>query len=183
MGFPSGSGAAFHTPFDTIGDFLRGTRGIMLDMYRKPDKLVEAIEKLVPIHIEMGLRARKIEDPLVNIPLHKGAEGFMSIKQYETFYWPTLKKVIIRLIEKGLVPRLLFEGENTSRLEIIKDIPRGKAIYWFEKVDICKAKEVLGDTVCFMGNVPVSLLATATPEEVKAHVKNLIDVVLVKVVV
>ena len=71
----------------------------------------------------------------------------------------------------------LFEGEYTSRLEIIKDIPRGKAIYWFEKVDIAKAKEILGDTVCFRGNVPVSLLHAGSPQQVKDYVKTLIDVV------
>jgi len=44
-------------------------------------------------------------------------------------------------------------------------------------VDIHRAKEVLGDTVCFRGNVPVTLLCAATPEDVKAYVKELIDVV------
>ncbi len=99
----------------------------------------------------------------------------MSLEQYKTFYWPSLRKVAIGLIEEGLVPILFFEGENTSRLEVIKDIPKGKAVYHFEKVDLFKAKEVLGDTVCFRGNVPVSLLCTGTPEEVKAYIKKLID--------
>jgi hypothetical protein len=177
MGFPSSVGGGTHAPFDTIGDFFRGTQGIMLDIRRNPGKLIQAMEKLVPIHIEMGLRAQKSESPIVSIPLHKGAEGFMSVEQYKTFYWPTLRKVIMGLIEEGLVPRLFFEGENTSRLEVIKDIPKGKAIYWFERVDIRRAKEVLGDTVCFKGNVPVSLLAVGSAEDVKAYVKNLIDVV------
>jgi hypothetical protein len=177
LGFPSAMGGGTHAPFDTIGDFLRGTRGIMLDIRRNPDKLLQAMEKLVPIHIEIGLRAKQSGNPVVSIPLHKGAEGFMSAEQYKTFYWPTLRKVIMGLINEGLVPRLFFEGENTSRLEIIKDIPKGRAIYWFEKVDLHRAKEVLGDTVCFKGNVPVSLLAVGSPEDVKAYVKNLIDIV------
>jgi uroporphyrinogen-III decarboxylase len=108
--------------------------------------------------------------------LHKGAEGFMSIEQYKTFYWPTLREVMMGLIDEGLVPMPLFEGDYTSRLEIIKDIPKGKAIYWFEKVDIYKAKEILGDTVCFRGNVPIALLCTGTPQQVKDYVKELIDV-------
>ena len=31
--------------------------------------------------------------PLVVLPLHKGAVGFMSFKQFEKFYWPTLERV------------------------------------------------------------------------------------------
>lgn len=101
----------------------------------------------------------------------------MFLEQFKTFYWSTLRKVMIGLIDEGLVPMPFFEGENTSRLEVIKDIPKGKAVYRFESVDIQKAKDILGDTVCFRGNIPVSLLIAGTPEKVKAYIKNLIDVV------
>jgi len=175
MGFPVDAGGTSHAPFDTVGDFIRGTKGMMLDMFRRPEKILAATEKLVPMMIKMGLQAKKTSSPFVFMPLHKGCDSFMSLEQYKTFYWPSLKKVALGLIEEGLVPILFFEGENTSRLGVIKDIPKGKAVYHFEKVDLLKAKEVLGDTVCFRGNVPVSLLCTGTPGEVKAYLKNLID--------
>ncbi|MFC1534214.1 uroporphyrinogen decarboxylase family protein [Thermodesulfobacteriota bacterium] len=177
MGFPTDFGGGSHAPFDMIGDFIRGTRGIMLDMFRCPDKLIAAMERVVPMLIKMGLNAKKTGNPFVSIPLHKGPEGFMSLEQYKTFYWPTLRKVMVGLIDEGLVPMPFFEGDNTSRLEIIKDIPKGKAAYRFESVDIYRAKEILGDTVCFRGNVPISLINTGTPEQIKAYVKELIDVV------
>ena len=178
MGFPTILGGHSAAPFDIIGDWFRGTRGIMVDMYRNPDKLIEAMERLVPIQISMGAnQSKRMGRPVVMLMLHKGAEGFMSNEQYTTFYWPTLRKVMMGLIDEGLVPLPLFEGDYTARLEIIKDIPRGKAIYWFEKVDIYKAKEILGDTVCFRGNVPVSLLYAGTPQQVKDYVKELIDIV------
>jgi len=81
------------------------------------------------------------------------------------------------LIDEGCVPMPLFEGNYTSRLEIIKDIPEGKAIYWFETVDIYQAEEILGDTACFRGNVPVTLLCTGTAQQVRDYIKELIDVV------
>lgn len=177
MGFPTNFGGGTHAPFDMIGDFIRGTRGIMLDIFRYPEKLISAMERAVPMLIKMGLRAKKSGNPFVSIPLHKGPEGFMSLEQFKTFYWPTLRKVMVGLIDEGLVPMPFFEGENTSRLEIIKDIPKGKAVYRFESVDIHKAKDILGDSVCFRGNIPISLLITGTPEMVKANIKNLIDVI------
>jgi uroporphyrinogen-III decarboxylase len=42
---------------------------------------------------------------------------------------------------------------------------------------MAKAKEILGDTVCIRGNVPLSVLATGKPEDVEASCKKLIDVV------
>ena len=101
----------------------------------------------------------------------------MSLEQFKTFYWPTLRKVMVGLIDEGCVPMPLFEGNYTSRLEIIKDIPEKKAIYWFETVDIRQAKEVLDGIACFRGNVPVTLLYTGTTQQVKDYVKELIDVV------
>jgi len=178
LGFPCQFGSTGYTPFDYIGDFLRGTRGIMLDMYRNPDKLLEAIEKVLPIMIEGGVSAAKRSGiPRVFIPLHKGAHGFMSLEQFKTFYWPTLHKLILVLIDEGLTPCPFFEADYTDRLEIIEDIPRGKAIYGFERTDIFKAKEVLGDRVCIRGNVPAPLLCTGTPQEVRDYCKKLIDVV------
>ena len=175
MGFPVDAGGTSHAPFDTVGDFIRGTKGMMLDMFRRPEKILAATEKLVPMMIRMGLQAKNAASPFVFMPLHKGCDGFMSLEQYKTFYWPSLRKVVVGLIDEGLVPILFFEGENTSRLEVIKDIPKGKAVYQFEKVNLPKAREFLGDTICFRGNVPISLLCTGTPEEVKAYLRNLID--------
>ena len=63
----------------------------------------------------------------------------------------------------------------SSRLETIADIPRGKAIYWIERADLIRAKEILGDVVCLRGNVPASMLTTGTPDEVDAFSRRLIE--------
>jgi hypothetical protein len=66
-------------------------------------------------------------------------------------------------------------ADCTKRLEVIKDIPPGKCIYWFERTDMVKAFEVLGDRVALRGNLSPSLLTTGTPEEVDAAVRHLVD--------
>jgi len=178
MGFPSCAQAIAEAPYDVIGDFLRGTRGVMLDMYRRPDKLIEATERVLPMQLQAAVFiAKRSGNPRVFIPLHKGADGFMSLEQFKTFYWPTLHKLITGLIDEGLTPWLFIEADYTSRLETIRDIPKGKAIYHFELTDIFKAKEVLGDVACIRGGVPISLLCTGVPQEVKDCCKKLIDVV------
>ena len=177
-GIPPIAGALTQAPFDTISDFFRGTRGAMVDMYRDPDKLLEAIDKMLPIMIQLAVSgAKRTGVPRVFIPLHKGPQFFMSLDQFKTFYWPSFRKLMLRLIDEGLVPCPFFEGDYTSRLEIIADIPKGKACYAFESTDIFKAKEVLGGHVCIRGNVPLSLLIAGTPEDVRDHCKKLIDIV------
>jgi uroporphyrinogen-III decarboxylase len=115
--------------------------------------------------------------PRCFIPLHKGIDGFMSPKQFDTFYWPTLKKLILALIDQNIVPIVLWEGDCTSRLETIADIPKGKAIYWFERTDMHRAKEVLDGKVCIMGLMPSAVMCIGSPQDVRDYCKRLIDVV------
>ncbi|MFC1860773.1 uroporphyrinogen decarboxylase family protein [Chloroflexota bacterium] len=176
-GYPMFRGSRAKAPFDTIGDTLRGTQGIILDMYRQPDKLLEALDVITPLMIELGVSAANASgNPVVFMPLHKGADGFMSDLQFKTFYWPSLKKVVLGLIEEGLVPYLFAEGAYHTRLETISDLPEGKIIWKFDQTNMDRAKEALGNFACITGNVPSSLLLTGKPEEIKNYCRKLIDI-------
>lgn len=180
LGQPPLMGGISKAPFDTLGDTLRGTRGIMLDMYRRPDKLLRALDQLVPLAIEMGVRVATVNNhPIVFIPLHKGADGFMSNTDFEKFYWPTLKAVILGLVEEGLVPYLFVEGGYNQRLDIITDadIPAGTTLWIFDQTEISEVKKRFSGWACFGGNVPASLLKAGTPDQMENYVKNLIDTV------
>jgi len=177
LGFPPNYGAMSQAPFDTLSDFLRGTKGSMLDLFRHPDQVLEATRKLLPVMLHMGLKAKDRGVTRVFIPIHKGLDGFMSQDQFKTFFWPTLQELIWGLVDAGLTPSVLWEGNCTSRLEIIGDIPKGTCIYHFEATDIFRAKEVLGDVVCLRGNVPLSLLWSGTRDDVEDYCKKLIDIV------
>ncbi len=179
LGLPPTFGGFTKAPFDSLGDTLRGTRPIILDMFRRPKKLLEALERFVPKNIEMGIRsATTNRHPIVFIPLHKGADGFLSDKDFKTYYWPTLKAVILGLIEEGLVPYLFAEGGYNQRLEAIAedpDIPAGKAIWIFDLTNMEDVKKHFGGRFCFGGNVPGSMLKAGTPEQVEEYVRNLIE--------
>jgi hypothetical protein len=175
-GFPDSGGGFTKAPFDTIGDTLRGTKGIMLDVYRQPDKLLQALETITPLMIDMGAStAKEAGNPLVFVPLHKGADGFLSDEQFKTFYWPTFKKLLTGLIGEGCVPCSFVEGSYNTRLEVIRDIPEGKTFWTFDQTDMAKAKEILGDVACIGGNMPSALLSVGTPQDVKDYARKLID--------
>jgi Uroporphyrinogen decarboxylase (URO-D) len=175
-GFPSSWAAMTQPPFDFVGDFLRGRKGVMLDMFRCPKKLEAAAEKMLPMAVEMAIRgARMSHNPRVFIAIHGGVEGFMSLDQYKRFYWPTFQQLLVALCDAGLNPFVLVEGGSNSRLETMADVPAGKVCYWFDHVNMRRAKAVLGGKACIAGNVPIALLTVGTPDDVRAHCKDLID--------
>jgi len=176
LGFPNILGGFTKAPFDTIGDTLRGTKGIIMDMYRQPEKLLEALEAITPIMINMGLGvAQQTGNPQIFMPLHKGADAFLSDEQFKKFYWPTFKAVMLGLIEGGCIPFPALEGHWGSRLKIIQDIPRGKTMWMVDQTDMAKAKETLGKNACLIGNVSSSMLKLGTPQDVRDYAKKLID--------
>lgn len=177
LGFPGYASTGTKAPFDILGDTLRGTKGIIMDLYRCPDKVKAACERLVPVAVDWAVgRAGTFDTPLVFMPLHKGADGFMSDEQFRSFYWPSLRAVILGLIEEGMIPFLFAEGRYDSRLETVMDLPKGKTVWLFDQTDMARAKRTIGTVACIQGNVPLSLLFTGTPERTADYVRNLIDV-------
>ncbi len=177
LGFPPYAGCATKAPFDILGDTLRGTKGVIVDMFRYPEKVLAAVDRLTPVALDWALKkANPPEIPICFMPLHKGADGFMSQEQFDTFYWPTLKRVIDGLVEQGMIPLLFAEGRYNSRLEKIMETPAGSAIWLFDQTDMARAKATIGTVTCIQGNLPLSLLHAGTKEEVADATRKLIDV-------
>ncbi len=175
-GFPQAQGAAANAPFDYFGDNFRGSKGILLDMYRRKDQLLAAMDKAGVFILRQALAAgSRSTSRFVFIPIHWAFDGFMSLAQFRTFFWPSFRTLLFGLIDNGLIPLVLWEGDCSSRLEVIGDIPAGKAVYWFERTDLVRAKSALGGAVCLRGNVPASMMTTGTPEQVDACCRDLIE--------
>jgi len=175
-GFPAMGSIFCKAPFDTLGDTLRGTKGIINDMFRHPDKLLEALDMIADLTISTALRSPNFESAVMaGYPLHKGADGWMSQEQFDTFYWPSLKKVMNALIQEGLIQRLFAEGGFNTRLESVNEFPKGTVMWHFDKSDMFKAKKILGEKCCIQGNVPSALTITGAQSEVKEYCRKLIE--------
>ena len=162
-------GAVIEAPFDFMSDTLRGMRGIMLDLYRRPEKLLAAQEKVLHLELEYAIgfcRAKGLG--VTFIPLHRGSDGFMSLPQFEKFYWPQLKALMNGLVDAGIMPYVFYEGTWDERLKYLAQLPKGKTVGWFQSSDPFKTKEIVGDTMCIVGGMRNSLLQAGSPEEVRS---------------
>ncbi|MCG0276661.1 MAG: hypothetical protein L5655_11020 [Thermosediminibacteraceae bacterium] len=173
LGYPSIPMGGAYAPLDIIGDFLRGIENVLLDLRRYPDKVKKATEALVEPIVNYALSYKKRGFKWVFIPLH--LNEYLSPKLYNEFYWPTLKAVILRLVEEGMKAQVFFEGRHDAHLETILELPKGWGIAYFEKTDVVKAKKVLQGHTCVMGGIPMSLIVGGTPEKIKEYVKNLME--------
>jgi hypothetical protein len=176
LGYPPIAGGSAQAPYDVLADYMRGAKNVMMDLYRRPDQVLAALDKLGVLILKRTLAAaRMAPSPIIIIPIHWAPDNFMSPKQFATFYWPSFRRLLLALIEHGLVPMPLWEADCTRRLEVIGDVPPGKCIYWFEGTDMVRAFEALGNRVALHGNLGASLMTTGTPAQVDAAVRRLAE--------
>ena len=165
-----------YAPFDMIGDTMRGTYGVLEDIIYNPDELLKLIDVVTEFAIKdciAGNLGKAV--PYVWFWLHKGTDELISDEQFTKFYWPSLRRYITEVAEAGLTPVVYVEGAYNTRLEHLKDVPKGKVIYNFEYTDMENAKNILGGHSCIAGNVPATMLAYGKKEAVVDYCKWLID--------
>lgn len=174
LGFPCPTGPGGGVPFDGISDWLRGMQGAMIDMYRDPDHLMEVVNENLQATLARLDAMPKMKGPSRGfMALHRGSDGFMSLKQFDKFYWPSFKAVLLKMIEKGITPFPFLEGTWDQRLEYFLDMPKGSMVCHFAYTNMKKAKDVLRDHLCIMGDVPSSILNTGTAQQVTDYTKDL----------
>jgi len=177
LGYPAFSQGNAAAPFDAVSDHLRGMAGTMLDMFRYPDKLEQACNLILSRSIStafMALKSRRGNPKRVFSALHRGSDGFMTLKHFERFYWATFKKLALAITDAGMVHAPFYEGSWEQRLEFLLELPKGKTVARFALTDMVRAKDVLKGHTCIMGGVPHGLLQVGSPSEVEEVVENLI---------
>ena len=172
---PLGALAGQNAPYDMLADNIRGFLNVPMDLYEIPEKVTAAIDIMTEYALQNVRRLKNTGSKYCFMPLHGGTDDFMSLEDYRTFYWPSLRRVIEEIINCGMIPYVFCEGRYDTRLEVLREVPRGKVIYMFEQVDIARAKAVLGDTACICGNLPTSLLLYGKPHEVVDETRRLLD--------
>jgi uroporphyrinogen-III decarboxylase len=183
LGFPDSqlmTMGGIQPPFSSFSNNFRTYRGVVLDMYRQPEKLKAALNKFVEYRIAVAVPAVKKDGiPAVGgcSEPHRVSDEFMSRKQFEEFVWPYWKRCIDETFDLGYdVISMFFEGKRDNQLDYFTDFKKGNFLILFEKTDIFRAKEILGDHACLMGNVPLPLLQVGSPQDVEEYCKKLIQV-------
>ena len=176
-GYPIWGDFVVMNPFDEFADNIRGLVNTVMDLKMDPDLLEEAVNRLADVTIPGAIaQGKMMHAKYAFIPLHAGVDEFMSPEDYHDYYWPPLKRLLDELIKNDITPMVMCEGTYYTRLETLKEIQKGKVVYFFEKQDMKKAKEELGGIACIAGNFDTGLLMHGTKEAVVEETKRLLDI-------
>jgi hypothetical protein len=183
-GVPLEMGGRATIPFELIL-YYRGFDQYVSDIFEIPDKVLAMCDWVLEHEILNGMKQAMImgagEVPGAEIVFFQaGVVGppYVSPEVFEQFVWPTLKKGVDMIVSRGFKAHVHMDGDLTAVLPLLKEIgeglPRGKILLDFEKTDMKKAKEIVGDRVCLFGNIPAALLCYGSTTEVEDYCKRLI---------
>lgn len=102
------------------------------------------------------------------------AHNIMGPKQFETFYWPSLKKLLDAYEEKGMNVRVFTEGSILRYADYFKDYKKGTLTFHIEQDDPFEVRKALPN-VAIMGGMTTDMLSNSTAEECVEYTKKLCD--------
>ena len=164
---------------------LRTLQQFSLDVYRRPDKLKAVLDAWIDDFANDFLTAAKSSGekltkgiPGILMACERGSGTYFNLKIFEKYVWPGIKRLVETWYSNGYVVTLHFDTNWTQNLPYLLQLPRKSCIVELDSTtDIFKAKEILKDHMCIMGDVPPQLSAYGTPQEMEAYCKKLIDFV------
>ena len=171
------SGIPLNIPFEMFS-FSRSMEKFTVDLYRRPEKVIAAMDAIMPELLDQTITVIKDSRSPVFIPTCRGSNGFISPGQFERFVFPQLKVAVETVVSHGSPVYFHLDQKWTKFLPYFREFPEGRYVLHFDgATDIFKAKEVIGDRMCIMGDVPAPLFVVEGPDEVRGYCRKLIDVI------
>lgn len=170
------TGMAF-PPFDIMSFTFRDLQGLSRDMIKKTTRtqLIELLNRIEPW----------LTPILTAMPQMAGSNGIffpserafsLSPKQFEQYYWPTLKKIIISMVKAGDIPFLVWESDVTHIVHFLLELPKKisrRCCFMCDTSDIFEVNKILNGHMCIMGNVPLSTMCVGAPKDVEHYCEKM----------
>ncbi|MBQ6369663.1 MAG: hypothetical protein IJJ17_06280 [Parasporobacterium sp.] len=162
--------------FDTLS-MIRGMADFTYDLCDEPEKIVAIMEKYQPIEDEKTIGMMKATGGRkLGIFAMRSSATFISPTMFEELVWPTLKASIIRYHQAGLVSVLHADANWLPMVKYFTELPKGCLHLELDgDTDIEQAYDILRGWQSIRGDVPATMLAYGTPDEVAAYSEKLVQ--------
>lgn len=106
----------------------------------------------------------------------RAASALVAPKLWDRFVWPYYLRMAEALIAKGITPVFHWDQDWTRDVVRLQELPAKKCLLNPDGMtDMKKFKELVGDRMAMMGDIPASLLVAGTPEDVHNYVRDRVE--------
>jgi uroporphyrinogen-III decarboxylase len=161
-------------------EYLCGGRSMQkfyMDLYRIPDKVQAVMD--VMLEEFLGQIAKAPTPTGIGgawLGGWRAASALLAPRFWDRFVWPYIVKLADAMIARGITPVLHWDQDWTRDLERLRELPAKKCILNPDGLtDTKKFKRVAADRMAMMGDIPASLLAAGTPDDVRKYVREQVE--------
>ena len=155
---------------------LRGFKAFSKDMRRQPEKIDAYIDANEPMVLGQAEDSLKNKNPnaIYDVYTVMLAHSCMNSKQFDRFYFRTLKKLLDLTLDHDGLWMLFCESSYLQIKDFFKDVPEGHLGVTLEQDDIFELRKECPN-ITITGGMSVELLGKSTPELCVDHAKRLIE--------
>ena len=162
--------------FDTLS-MIRSMQEFTYDMYDCPEKIMDIIQKFQePSDIATIEQAKQTGVQKIGIFAMRSSATFISPAFFEEYVWPEMKKTILRFHEAGFISVLHADGNWLPMVPYFTQLPKGCLHLELDgDTNIEEAYDILKGYQTIRGDVPATLFAFGTPDEVATYSEKLVQ--------
>lgn len=165
-------------PLEHLALDLRGLKGASLDMRRNKNEILEWADAVYESTSNMAgfnaVSASEQKGFVADITMVWQVVSLMNPKQFGTFYWPQLKRVIDGAAANHQKIFVAAQGTILRFADFLQEVPKGVMMIHPEGDDIREFRKKLPN-IALAGGLSTSLLGNAKPDEVVDEAKRLVD--------
>jgi len=162
--------------FDTLS-MARSMEEFIYDLYDDPGPIMDVINKFqAEADMQTIGMLKANHGTRVGCFAMRSCATFLSPDMFEEYAWPALKGMIERFHEAGIMMVLHADADWTPMLEYFLQVPKGSVHLELDGMtDMEKAYDILGGWQTIRGDVPATMLAYGTVDEVREYCEKLIN--------
>lgn len=162
--------------FDQLS-MIRSMADFICDFYEDPGPIMDIIRKYQPIEDQKNIEMMKaIHGRSINLFAMRSSSSFISPSMYEEYVWPELKASILRYHEAGFLSIIHADSNWLPMLKYFTELPKGCCHIELDgTTDIFAAYDILRGSQSIRGDVPSTMFAYGTPDEVSEYCEKLVQ--------
>jgi len=151
---------------------LRGSNALMMDLYKRPDKVKELLEIATASQIVYGIACVHAGADIIFISDPTSSGDAVSPKTFEEFAFPYTSRVVEAIKKTGVKIIMHICGDTADRLKAMAKTGVD-CLSLDTKVDFSQARKAVGNKVCLMGNIdPNETFMFKGPEEMESECRD-----------
>ena len=162
--------------FDDLS-MIRSMQEFTFDFNDDPDMIMDIIRRDQPLRDDDDIKQVKQNGGWrINMFAMRSSSTFISPSIFEEYVWPIMKASVEKFHEAGILAILHADGNWLPMMEYFKEAPKGSMHIELDgSTDIFKSYEILDGWQSIRGDVPATMMAYGTPDEVSEYCEKLIQ--------